>query len=279
MGRLASSLALVAHIGSNPFVIPVSPDRLRRTLITTLCFVAFGIGGTLTSALFMPLLMLLPGSAALRRRRSRSVIGFCFRLLVRVITVSGCMRFATNGLEHLEQARGKLVLANHPTYIDVVVLLSLMPQANCVVKGALWRNPFYWGIVRAAGYINNTSPEGLIDACAESLKRGETLLLFPEGTRTTPGQSLRFQRGAAHVALKAGIAVTPVLIACTPPTLTKGASWWLAPERPFAFSVDVRPPMSAGNAVMADSAAIGARHLTDTLEDYFSRELRLYGYA
>ncbi len=250
--------------------------RFRRSLIATLCFIAFGVGGTLMSALIMPLLMLLPGTQAECRRRARNVIGFCFRLLIRTLVASGCMCLKTQGLERLAQARGALVLANHPTYIDVVVLISLMPQANCVVKGALWRNPFYWGIVRAAGYINNASPEGIIEACAEALRQGETLLLFPEGTRTTPGQSLRFQRGAAHVALKAGAAVIPVLISCNPPTLTKSSPWWLAPERPFVFDVGVCAALSAANnEAVAETPAIGARHLTDTLEDYFSRELRI----
>jgi len=254
--------------------------RLWRSLVSTLCFVAFGIGGTLMSAVVMPLLMLAPGTVPARRARARSVVGFCFRLLVRTLVVAGCMRLQTRGLDRLARTNGTLVLANHPTYIDVVVLISLMPQANCVVKGALWRNPFYWGIVRAAGYINNASPEGVIDACADALRRGETLVLFPEGTRTTPGQELRFQRGAAHVALKAEVAVTPILISCDPPTLTKQSSWWLAPARPFTFGVDVCEPLpAASDAAPVDTAAIGARHLTDTLEDYFSRELRRYGYA
>ncbi|MBK9446133.1 MAG: 1-acyl-sn-glycerol-3-phosphate acyltransferase [Betaproteobacteria bacterium] len=256
-----------------------SAGRLWRSLVTALSFVAFGVGGTLMSAVLMPLLMLVPGTTAVRRARARTVIGFCFRLLVRMLVGSGCMRLETEGVDRLTRAHGTLVLANHPTYIDVVVLISLMPQANCVVKGALWRNPFYWGIVRAAGYVNNDSPEDVINACAESLQSGETLLLFPEGTRTAPGQALRFQRGAAHVALKAGSAVTPALIACDPPTLTKGAPWWLAPDRPFTFSVDVHPAIATSDAVAAASTAIGARHLTDTLEDYFSRELRPYGYA
>lgn len=255
--------------------------RIWRSLIAVLCFVAFGIGGTLMSAVLMPLLMLAPGTAPARRARARRVIGFCFRLLVRTLAATGCMRLLTRGLDRLTRSRGTLVLANHPTYIDVVVLISLMPQANCVVKGALWRNPFYWGIVRAAGYINSASPEGVIDACAEALRQGETLLLFPEGTRTTPGQELRFQRGAAHVALKARAAVTPVLISCDPPTLTKNCRWWLAPAQPFTFGVDVCEtlPAATSGSAPAEPGAIGARHLTDTLEDYFSRELRRYGYA
>lgn len=257
-------------------------NRLWRSGINILCFLAFGIGGTLMSALLMPLLMLLPGTTAQRHRRARSVIGFCFRLLVRTLIVSGCMRLDTRGIDRLAGTGGSLVLANHPTYIDVVVLISLVPQANCVVKGDLWRNPFYWGIVRAAGYINNASPEALVGACADALRKGETLLLFPEGTRSTPGEALRFQRGAAHIAIAANASLTPVLITCEPPTLTKKSPWWLAPNRPFTFGIDVREPMpveKAQHKATNGSPAIGARHLTESLEDYFSRELKRYGYA
>lgn len=255
--------------------------QLWRSFVTILCFVAFGIGGTLMSAIIMPLFMLLLDSPASRTTRARSVIGFCFRLLVHTLIASGCMRLRTLGLDRLAQTQGALVLANHPTYIDVVVLISLMPQANCVVKGALWRNPFYWGIVRAAGYINNTSPQEVIDACAEALRQGDTLLLFPEGTRTTPGKEMRFQRGAAHVILRAGTAVTPILINCDPPTLTKQSSWWFAPKHPFTLSVEVCEPLpeTLSDAVAKESAAIGARHLTVTLENLFSRRLRPHEYT
>lgn len=255
-------------------------NRAWRTLVTTSCFVAFGIGGTLLSAVFFPLLMALPGKERERHARARGVVGFFFRFLVWVLRKTGCMRLETSGLRRLDGTHGMLVLANHPSYIDVVVLLSLAPQVNCVVKGALWRNPFYWSIVRSAGYIKNSSPETLIDSCAQALGTGESLILFPEGTRTAPGQSLRFQRGAAHVALTAKATVLPVLITCDPPTLAKGDPWWLAPEQPFTFRVAVQEAVPTTFFLPEpDNSAIGARRLTDALQQYFSRELKSYGYA
>lgn len=254
--------------------------RTWRCFVTASCFIAFGVGGTILSAFFFPVIRIVPGSCREKHARARTVVGFFFRLLVRVLSKSGCMRLETAGLERLNNARGTLILANHPTYIDVVVLLSLIPQANCVVKGALWRNPFYWSIVRSAGYINNTSPEAVVESCADALAAGESLILFPEGTRTVPGQSLRFLRGAAHVALESEATVTPVLISCDPPTLAKGEPWWLAPERPFDFRIAVQEPVSAEFFVPEpENSAIGARRFTDALQQYFSRELNSYGYA
>lgn len=190
------------------------------------------------------------------------------------------MRLETTGLDRLSSASGALILANHPSYIDVVVLISLIPNANCVVKGDLWRNPFYWNVVRAAGYINNTSPEEVIASCAKALDDNEPLILFPEGTRTVPGQALRFQRGAARVALQNNSTFVPVIINCVPSTLTKNDRWWLAPERPFTFSVEVREPISTSHFLPAvENSAIGARRFTEALQTYFSKELNEHGYA
>ncbi|HEX7634213.1 MAG TPA: lysophospholipid acyltransferase family protein [Noviherbaspirillum sp.] len=255
-------------------------SRAMRTAVTISCFIAFGAGGTLLSALFFPLLGLLPGSRRRKHERARTVVGFFFRLLIRVLEKTGCMRLETSGLDRLDNASGALILANHPSYIDVVALISVIPHANCVVKGDLWRNPFYWSIVRAAGYINNTSPEAVIESCAKVLEAKEPLILFPEGTRTPPGQAPRFQRGAARVALQANATVVPVLITCEPRTLAKGDRWWLAPERPFTFRIEVREPVPTIFFMpAAENSAISARRFTEALQQYFSRELNEHGYA
>lgn len=253
-------------------------NRAFRTAVTISCFVAFGVGGTILSILLFPFLGLPPGTPKQKRARARIVVGFFFRLLIRVLVKTNCMRLETSGLDKFGRAQGALILANHPSYIDVVVLVSLLPQANCVVKGDLWRNPFYWSIVRAAGYINNGSPDAVIDACTQALEAREPLILFPEGTRTEPDHAPRFQRGAARVALRANAPVVPVLISCRPRTLAKGDPWWRAPEEPFVFRVDVRDPIPSSHLVSdAGNSAIGARRFTEALQQYFYQELNDYG--
>jgi hypothetical protein len=93
------------------------------------------------------------------------------------------------------------VLANHPTLIDVVFLISLLPNADCVVKRVAC-NPFMRGPVRAAGYISNDDGAGLVDDCIAAVRAGGSLVIFPEGTRSVPGQPPRLQRGAANIAVR-----------------------------------------------------------------------------
>jgi 1-acyl-sn-glycerol-3-phosphate acyltransferase len=62
------------------------------------------------------------------------------------------------------------------------------------------------------------------------------LIIFPEGTRTPADGLIRLKRGAAHIAIRGGRNVTPVVICCTPPTLSKSDKWWRMPARPMQFS-------------------------------------------
>jgi 1-acyl-sn-glycerol-3-phosphate acyltransferase len=245
-----------------------------RLVVTGACFFLFSSAAMVAFLTVLPAVSVLPIDSRRRQRWARWMIHKFFSLLVVVLTKSGVMRLQARGVERLQQASAVLVLANHPTYVDVVVLLATMPRAISVVKGAWWRNPFVAGVIGAAGYIRNADPEQVIADCDRAMREGCAVIVFPEGTRTAPHQPLKFLRGAAHIALRSGRQIVPVLLHCDPPTLTKGSRWYDIPPRPFHFFVSVREPLAA--AALADIAqppVVAARRLTHALESYFTREL------
>jgi 1-acyl-sn-glycerol-3-phosphate acyltransferase len=246
-----------------------------RLLITGACFLAVSLVALAVSLTVFPTLRLLSGNARLGEQRVRWTISKLFGLLLGLLRTAGVMRLETSGLERLREASAVLVLANHPSYIDVAVLLSAMPGATCVVKTDLWRNPFFAGVVSAAGYVRNSDPEQVIQACRRALAAGDAVIVFPEGTRSRPNAPLRFLRGAAHIALGAGRPIVPVLLHCDPPTLTKGSRWYQIPSRAFRFRVSVREELQPAQlADLCQPPVIAARRLTHALESYFSEELR-----
>ena len=252
-----------------------SLGRPWRMLGTGFCFLVFGLLSLVASLSVLPALMLWPGSPAARERRIRGFVSWAFRALLGGITLLGLGYVQVEGREHLAQARGKLVVATHPMYLDVVALLMLMPFADCVVKSAMLRNPYYRRFVRAAGYISNGDSAAALDACVDAMKRGRTLVLFPEGTRTPTGGSLCFRRGASQVALRAGCQVLPVLIACTPPALTKSRAWWQVPERRWQLLIRFYPPqdLSAFGHREGMPYGVSARRVTRALQDFFTQQL------
>jgi len=250
-----------------------------RFLATGLSMLGFGLCGLFFSIVLFPFIWLWPFRRSRRRVVTAVVNGF-FKALVAMLQVLGVMELEVQGLSKLRQLRTAIVVANHPTYLDVMVLLALMPVACCVVKGAHWSNPCFWGIVRAARYVSNADPSELIDAGARSLDAGYPMIVFPEGTRSPSQDALHpFSRGFAHMALKGGNPMVPVLIDCDPPAFTKEQRWYHVPERAFRIRVVVLDPVHADDWTDPGTApTLAARTITYLMQTHITRHLIEYGF-
>jgi 1-acyl-sn-glycerol-3-phosphate acyltransferase len=209
-----------------------------RFVVTAVSFLVFGVGAVVVGAVFLPLVRLAPAARETKRMRARAVLRLSLRFFIGVMNQLGGLTYEFQGVERLGRA-GQLIVANHPSLIDVVFLLAFTRGANCVVKQGLWRNPLTRSAVTLAEFITNDPTAAMIETATAALRSGETLIIFPEGTRTTPGQAPVFHRGAANVALRAARTVTPVYIRCEPTTLTKAEPWYRIPRRRPRFSLIV----------------------------------------
>ncbi len=201
-----------------------------RLVGTGIWFLVFGLVTFVLGLLVLPVIRLVTPERSRRWRRSRAVLGAGMRFFLRSVRAFRFIDFEFIGYEKLGRP-GQLMVANHPTLIDVCFLLGFAPNATCIVKAGHFRNVITRGAVTGAGYIPNAPTEDMIHAAEAALRAGETLLMFPEGTRTVPGQPLTMYRGAANVALRAARVLTPVYISCEPPTLSKNLPWYRIPPR------------------------------------------------
>jgi len=252
--------------------LPSGDARAWRFLVTGFSFALFGLGGVVLGAVAVPLLWLVPGSRTVRQRRMRRLVSGAFRAFVTVMHRLRGLDYGLSGFERLGRP-GQLIVANHPSLIDVVFLIAFVPGAGCVVKSALWRNPAMALVVRGAGYVPNHPTEAMIEGAATALEGGQAVIMFPEGTRTRPGQPMHFHRGAAAVAARSARCITPVFVTVAPTTLTKHEPWYRIPLRRPRFSLrvgdDLDPAvMSAGRPLPQASRAINAR-----LESIYAAEL------
>jgi 1-acyl-sn-glycerol-3-phosphate acyltransferase len=231
-----------------------------RWIGTALSFATFGLFGLLLGAIAFPLARLAPLPERRRRELGRRIVTQCFHAFIEFMRALTLLTYEVRGRERLGRP-GQLILANHPSLVDVVFLIGFTPGAGCVVKAALWRNPFTTGVVSTAGYVPNAPTDAMIDGARRALEEGQALIMFPEGTRTTPGTPFEFQRGAAVVAVHSARVVTPVYITVTPTTLTKHEPWqripWRRPHFCLVVGEDIDPapfrasgpPPKAGRAL------------------------------
>ncbi|EKU38579.1 acyltransferase [Acinetobacter sp. WC-141] len=248
-----------------------------RVAATGFSFASFGLGGMAIATVIAPVLNATTSDSDKRQQRAQNVIKYSFKGFTEMMVKLGIMTYSVEGLEKLQNSRQELVIANHPTLIDVVVLIGMMQQANCVVKQSLWSNPFTKGPVQSAGYILNAGSQQFVEDCVTRLKENNaaSLLIFPEGTRTEKGMTLNeFQRGAANIAIRANVPIRPVIITCTPSTLTKNEKWYHVPSQPFHIEVKVLDAVQVSD--LLDDLTVGpkqVRQLSRSFYKIFDEEL------
>jgi len=222
-------------------------NKIWRLIGTAISFSCFGIGGFVLSVFIFPIVHITAMNRKKAQKRCRYLVHKSFALFIWLMRSLGVISSDFEGWEKLS-GESRLIVANHPSLIDVVLLVAKLPDAHCIVKRAHWKNPVMFGVMRATGFIANDEGSDLVDACVARLQAGATLVMFPEGTRTVPGQKMRFQRGAAIIAAKSGVPFTPVYISCRPTTLTKGTPWYQIPDKKPHFS------LAAGHSFNMDIA-------------------------
>ena len=242
-----------------------------RLVCTGAAFLGLFFGGAILSVTVLPF---LGRGVETRRRRSRKFIHYSFRFYIWVLKSWGLISLKVDSREELGASGGCLIVANHPTLLDVVLLISLVPSAQCIIKQDLLRHPLLGGIVRRAGFISNKLPaQEFVAACGESLARGDSVIIFPEGTRTRPREAMKLHRGFAHVATITGASLQLVLITCQPRTLMKGDPWWRIPSEKPLFRIRVGDRIAVAPVLADDERALAVRKLASSVETYFSGAL------
>lgn len=236
-----------------------------RLLATAFSFLLFAMGALFLAIVLSPLIRLAPFSPQKRCAITRKAIQKSSWLYVRIMRALGLLNFSFEGLEDLDRP-GILVIANHPTLLDAIFLMSVMPQTTFIVKAAMARHPVTRWLVNMAGYIpNDEVGVDLLEKAAAALKSGQQLMIFPEGTRTGD-DGIQFKRGAANIALAASCPIVPVLIDCQPMTLRKCEKWYQLPETPPYFYFKVLPEIHPASIDQQQAVGIQARQLTRLMQ-------------
>lgn len=239
-----------------------------RLSVCAVGYALFGIGALFIAFIFFPIVHLVNFNKQRAYRQCQFIVYIAFRVFVWYLNAFGLLNFEVTGAHKLKHQTGKIFVANHPTLLDVVFIISLIPQTMCVVKKAAWSNPFLAGIMWGTGYIQNGDPLTLIDNCVENLENGSNLLIFPEATRSVPGQPMKLKRGAASIIAKSKHQVIPVMISCTPVALYKSGKWYDIALEKVNYKITVGNVMDP-QPIIEDGAMLSAsnRRINKVLRD------------
>lgn len=236
--------------------------RRARSALAGIFFVGYGLGSLLIGLLLFPPLALFGAHHAMR-----SLVRASWRLLVWGGRATGLFRIEIQPEDRacLAAAHGRVVVANHPTLIDIVVLTVMLPEATAIAKAAARGNFFYAAIVKGI-FLVNDDPMHVLEESERLLRAGVNIVVFPQGTRTPVGEQRPFHRGAAQIALHAAAPILPVTITCNSPVLAKNQPWYDMGDRTLVWRLAVHDEIS----VVAPPGHAAAVALTERIRDQLS---------
>ena len=218
--------------------------RFFRSCLAVFCFTLFGLGGLVVGLLLFPIFTLFVRSERKQIVLSRIVRG-SWIFFVKVMTFLRLIKIEIEEKTDFKNIKGNIIVANHPTLIDVVLLISLVPNCICVVKNGLLKNPFIKNIIRGVYLVNDENPEDFLKKGADILSKGLNIVIFPEGTRTTDFSKTpeKLYRGFAQLAVRSNAPVLPVQINCNPLILGKNQKWYDVDKKTVLYTIEFLSPI------------------------------------
>jgi 1-acyl-sn-glycerol-3-phosphate acyltransferase len=208
-------------------------------------------------------LLLLPGQW--RQRLARRWHSWVFRFYLGFLSRFCACRFDLDALDTLPKQGPLVVVANHPSLLDAVLIISRLPNMVCIMKAALLRNPLLGAAAQSAGYISNAGPLEMMLNARAAIAQGAQLLVFPEGSRTVDFPIDACSPSAGVLARAAGVPVQTLLIECSTPYLGKAWPLLRRPRLPLHFRVVLGRRFDVPDDIAT---------MTQQMESYFRSELQ-----
>jgi 1-acyl-sn-glycerol-3-phosphate acyltransferase len=177
-------------------------------------------------------------------------------------------RVSYEGREHVPTEEPFILAPAHRSFLDFALVSGLTHRRLCyMAKDSIWKYPFFNRFLYALGafpvHREGTDREAL-RRCMAVLRRGEPLVLFPEGTRRSGPVIEKLHEGAAYLAVRTGAPIVPVGIGGSGRALQKGQRVPRPVKVHIVAGPPIRPPAPAGGATRASRRAV--HQLTEQLQ-------------
>lgn len=171
----------------------------------------FGIGAVLLAIFVFPFIRLFARKGLDFGVYARQYVSHTFRNFLGWLQLSKVSIKTVDDIEKYKNFHSKIIIANHPSLLDFVYIMSLVPNSTCIVRGSLTRTPLR-GVIKQAYITNTTTFEDMCIECKRLTDKGCNVIIFPEGTRTPRHGQNSYKKGAARIALYCGCDVQPLFI-------------------------------------------------------------------
>ncbi len=227
-----------------------------RSLIAIFCFGVFGIGSVILNFLLFPFIKH-------NKELCSDVIHYVWKFFLYFMMFFGLFRL---DIQNLNKIENKVIAATHPSFIDIVMLIGLIPRTTCVVKQELAHNPILKHIIGSIFITNDVDIEELKKDSKEMLDKGFNFVVFPAGRRHRRNEHLKIKKGASLIALNACKNIIPVQISNDRDFLYIHEPFYSVSDRCVTFTIKEMPEINIQD--FAGYTEIAAKHkITKKIEE------------
>lgn len=183
-------------------------SKLRGYLVV-ICFVIFGIGTIVVGNIIFPLIKLL-FPRKYRLNTYSNVIQTSWSVFVKFLILINIIDLDIKDIEKLKNIKKSVIVSTHPSFIDGVILISLIPKTTCLVAERLSTNPITKQIVNTMFIISGNSLNKIVEDSSKMLENDFNVLIFPSGIRHKKNEYPKIRKGAALIAINSKRNIVPI---------------------------------------------------------------------
>lgn len=192
--------------------------KFIRSLIVILEMLIFALGALFIGLVIIPF-STLKYKGVEQKKYCANIVHKAWKLFCKILCAFNTISIKTTG--DFGEIKGKLIVASHPSLLDIVLLIGLIPNCLCLAKKELLKNPIMHNIVKSLYIINDVELEQFQDETKNALNNDFNIIIFPTGTRTLENEEIKIHKGAAQIAIHANKDIIPIKIEADYPLLIK----------------------------------------------------------
>lgn len=176
--------------------------RIFRSILVLFSFAIFGLGALFLNYLVFPL--------AKKIIKGKKILYFysdtihqTWKWFIEILIALKIIKLEIKDIEKIKNIKQKIIVATHPSFIDILILIAIIPRTTCIVKYSLSKNPILFNLVNSIFIMEDESLDKLKNHSKKMIENGFNVVIFPMGIRHRRNEFPKIKKGAATIAMNA----------------------------------------------------------------------------
>ena len=212
-------------------------NKFFRSAIVLFFLVIFGIGSCFLNFILFPIAKFFVKEEN-RLMFYSATIRLCWKFFTHLLIFSRLIKLDIKNKNEIEQIQNKIIVATHPSFIDIIILISLIPKTTCIAKESLAKHPIMKNILNTIFITSESNLEEFQKQTKQMLDEGFNVIIFPSGIRHRKNEFPKIKKGAALIAINSKKNIVPLKFYTDADFLFINQPIWSAGENTVTFSIE-----------------------------------------